>query len=219
MGPTLKAERGPGDARLGRRASSLFYCRTAHSYIVLDLQQDRYRTLPADPIDATGGPTVHPLLAEAVASPECPPPSESWFQAGCRVRRDHRVGLREILRFVSCTLGTERRLRPGQFTTNVALFAQRKRKHAAAHATFDFDRARAQVAVFDTLRPWWPQNYRCLYDSLALLVFLAASDLFPTWVFGVQEEPFEAHCWVQAGEVVLNDSLESVSAFTPIMIV
>jgi Transglutaminase-like superfamily len=36
-------------------------------------------------------------------------------------------------------------------------------------------------------------------------------------VFGVNADPFEAHCWVQAGSVVLNDTLGRVSSFTPIM--
>jgi hypothetical protein len=36
-------------------------------------------------------------------------------------------------------------------------------------------------------------------------------------VFGVQARPFAAHCWVQKGEVVFNDTVEHVSGYTPIM--
>jgi hypothetical protein len=57
----------------------------------------------------------------------------------------------------------------------------------------------------------------CLFDSLALIHFLAQYGLYPDWVFGVSADPFEAHCWVQAGQVVLNDTVERVSAFTPIL--
>jgi hypothetical protein len=38
-------------------------------------------------------------------------------------------------------------------------------------------------------------------------------------VFGVREAPFTAHCWVQDGAVVLNDHLENVDLYTPIMTV
>jgi hypothetical protein len=43
--------------------------------------------------------------------------------------------------------------------------------------------------------------------------------VYPDWVFGVNADPFEAHCWVQAGNVVLNDTVAWVSGFTPIMVV
>ena len=34
-----------------------------------------------------------------------------------------------------------------------------------------------------------------------------------------QASPFSAHCWVQQGDVVLNDTIENVRPFTPIMAV
>ena len=36
-------------------------------------------------------------------------------------------------------------------------------------------------------------------------------------VFGVTM-PFAAHCWVQQGDVVLNDALDRVLRFRPIMV-
>lgn len=84
---------------------------------------------------------------------------------------------------------------------------------------FDFNRARRMVAIFDVLRPFYPRKYLCLYDSLALLEFLARYDIYPTWVYGVAAEPFNAHCWVQEASSVFNDSAESVRNYTPIMAV
>jgi hypothetical protein len=97
--------------------------------------------------------------------------------------------------------------------------AVQRRKHAASvrSSPFDFHRARVLVAQFDTLRPFFPRQYVCLFDSLALLEFLSRFALYPTWVFAVIPEPFEAHCWLQHGDVVLNDSVEEVTKFTPIM--
>lgn len=75
------------------------------------------------------------------------------------------------------------------------------------------------TAIFHYLRPFYPRRYRCLYDSLSLVEFLSLYQVFPRWVFGVSTEPFAAHCWVQDGDCVLNDSVEYIRQFTPIMII
>ena len=73
------------------------------------------------------------------------------------------------------------------------------------------------VAKFNTMRQAFPRRYLCLYDSLALVNFLSRFNFFPQWVFGVRSNPFMAHCWVQSGSVVLNDTLDQVCSYTPIM--
>jgi len=83
--------------------------------------------------------------------------------------------------------------------------------------TFDYRKARTRIAAFNRLRPFYDRSYLCLFDSLALLLFLAKYGLFPRWTFGVQSEPFAAHCWVQAEDVVLNDTVERVQPYTPIL--
>jgi hypothetical protein len=98
--------------------------------------------------------------------------------------------------------------------TNVG--ARKQRDMRSTHA-FDIERARHLVEAFDFLRPWYPRPYLCMFDSLALLNFLAWYGLFPEWVFGVTAEPFEAHCWVQAGTIVLNDTVERAGALIPIL--
>lgn len=75
------------------------------------------------------------------------------------------------------------------------------------------------LSSFDALRPFYPRPYLCLFDSLALIEFLARYRIFPTWVFGVRGEPFQAHCWVQHENFLLNDSTDHVATFTPIMTV
>jgi hypothetical protein len=73
---------------------------------------------------------------------------------------------------------------------------------------------------FYWLRPFvFSGNQRCLFHSLTLLLFLRRFGIHPRWVFGVRKAPFGAHCWLQDGEVVLNDSVERVAMFTPIMVV
>jgi hypothetical protein len=81
------------------------------------------------------------------------------------------------------------------------------------------DRATHFTRVFLNYRPMFPWNYRCIFDSLALIRFLSRFNVHPDWVFGVRDDPFNAHCWVQAGTQVLNDDLEHVRNYTPIMTV
>lgn len=78
---------------------------------------------------------------------------------------------------------------------------------------------RALVMAFHQLRPLYFRRYLCLYDSLALLEFLRLFDLHPQWVFGVATKPFSAHCWVQSDDMVLNDAVERVQHYSPIMAV
>jgi hypothetical protein len=73
------------------------------------------------------------------------------------------------------------------------------------------------VSAFMALRPLYPRPYLCLFDSLALLEFLAAHECFPRMVFGVVADPFQAHCWLQDGPAVLDDDLERVRRYKPIL--
>lgn len=58
---------------------------------------------------------------------------------------------------------------------------------------------------------------RCLALSIACAHMLVRRNIRPELVFGVKDRPFEAHCWVQVGACIVNDTLERVRAFTPIL--
>ena len=47
--------------------------------------------------------------------------------------------------------------------------------------------------------------------------FLATKGIAATWTFGVRLVPFGAHCWVEYEGAVLNDHLEHVGGFAPIL--
>ena len=97
--------------------------------------------------------------------------------------------------------------------------ADRRRQHRQHGSPFDLDRAAVLTSIFYRLRPFYNREYLCLFDSLALLEFLARYSLFPTWVFAVQSEPFMAHCWIQENRILLNDTVDRVSVYTPILAV
>jgi hypothetical protein len=74
----------------------------------------------------------------------------------------------------------------------------------------------ATAATFGRLRLWVPIDTCCLLDSIALVRFLARRRLYANIVFGVTGDPFSAHCWVQVGELVLNDTVGDVNVYTSI---
>ncbi|WP_198351105.1 lasso peptide biosynthesis B2 protein [Flavisphingomonas formosensis] len=57
----------------------------------------------------------------------------------------------------------------------------------------------------------------CLVNSMVLHGLLRSRGARTRWVFGVRLHPFEAHCWVQWRDLVLNDRVEHVRWFTPVV--
>jgi hypothetical protein len=97
---------------------------------------------------------------------------------------------------------------------------RRRKGGSPAGNAGDLDRARKLVEAFTRFRVFaFTSKDECLFDSLALLEFLSRYGIYPDWVFGVQTRPFAAHCWVQQGDIVFNDTVEHVSGYTPIMVV
>ena len=83
----------------------------------------------------------------------------------------------------------------------------------------EFSEAKDVVRIFKKLRMWHPRNFLCRFDSLLLLQFLARYEIYPHWVYGVQLEPWSAHCWVQHNGILFDDELERVSEYKPIMVI
>lgn len=80
--------------------------------------------------------------------------------------------------------------------------------------------ARDLVTAFMHLRPlFFTARQACLLDCLTLVNFLARYRVFPNWVFGVKTDPFYAHCWVQQGGFVFNDTPDYINGFSPILVV
>jgi hypothetical protein len=82
----------------------------------------------------------------------------------------------------------------------------------------DLERMRQLVSIFDRLRPLvFTSRNRCLFDSLALLEYLAQYGVRPSWIFGVSVNPFAAHCWLQYGDLSLNSEIETTREYVPIL--
>jgi hypothetical protein len=89
--------------------------------------------------------------------------------------------------------------------------------------------AKAACGLNPTLPPWlpyylharfyYPADLICLRDSFLTMNMLVRAGIAADWVFAVQADPFKAHCWVQVGDTVINDNVETVARFTPILVV
>lgn len=147
------------------------------------------------------------------------PPERSLHGEREDASRQKPLGPGDIAGFLAACGSAALRLQWRSIEDIVHAVERRKMKHGEKGTKADLQKIIEIMSRFDRLRPWFPRKYLCLFDSLALIEFLARHNEFPTWVFGVRTEPFRAHCWVQQGEVVLNDRLDRVRSFTPIMAV
>jgi len=122
--------------------------------------------------------------------------------------------------FVAASAQAKVALRTWAFERVIRRVRQRKAALGPRAAPLDVERARMLVATFMHHRVFlFSSKNECLYDSLALIEYLARYGIHADWVFGVQTRPFAAHCWVQHGDIVFNDTVEHVSGYTPIMVV
>lgn len=77
----------------------------------------------------------------------------------------------------------------------------------------------AEVRQFRHLILWTPVSRKCLLLSFLLLRHLRRAGHEASWVFGVRAWPFAAHCWLQVGDVILDDAHERLAAYETIMTV
>jgi hypothetical protein len=73
--------------------------------------------------------------------------------------------------------------------------------------------------VFERMLVWAPFQGKCLFRAAMLRRFLHRRGFKTAWVFGARTWPFAAHCWLQVGDVVINDRVDHVARFAPVMVV
>ncbi len=132
-----------------------------------------------------------------------------------------RAGAGDLARLAGSCLRAQLSLKLRPIQSIVEAVRDRKARRAAqGPRQADPVRLRARVTAFARLRPlFYTLRAACLLDSLTLLHFLSAEGIHPDWVFGVKTEPFDAHCWVQQGEMLLNDLPDRVRQYSPILVV
>lgn len=130
-----------------------------------------------------------------------------------------RISSAHVWNFFAASATASKDLRWGTIEQTVRKVAARKSAYIANKATVNNSKIADLFEIFRTFRPYYPRGYLCMFDSLALLHFLARYGVFPQWVYGVKLEPWAAHCWVQVGDLVVNDIVDNVRGYVPIMII
>lgn len=214
-------------------------CQRGNAFVFLDLKQDDYTLVCGPAADALRA------LANSDASQSSTPPDDplSELERGGLLTKAHGAGrpfaptdidpgveplvdfdellaarthLTDWWNFLAACMTASLRLKWHPIERTVGSVARRKVSRATRRS-LDIDEARRLTAVFHRLRRLFPSNYMCLFDSLALIQFLARYDIHPTWIFGVKLEPWQAHCWIQHGPFTFNERAENVASYTPIM--
>lgn len=128
-----------------------------------------------------------------------------------------RVSAAHVTRFFATCSTVALRLRLRPLERNLAHLAQCKSR-CTARVDSTLDRARDLTRTFLHLRPFaYAARDRCLLDSLTLAEFLASYGVRATCIFGVRANPFEAHCWLQIGSHVVNETPEMAQRYAPIL--
>lgn len=81
------------------------------------------------------------------------------------------------------------------------------------------ERAWDIVMAFVTSRQILSDVERCLPSSMALAEALWKAKIPVVLVLGVRLSPFQAHSWVQWDDRVLNDHIDHVRSFKPILVI
>ncbi len=218
------------------------FCRRGDAFVFLDLKQDDYTLVNGEaatalraqlsmhaattPIRMSDGSlrelleggllTTNRSAGKRLALTQAELATEQLLEPGAV--SGVRVTLTDFRRFFGACTTAAVRLRWGRLENTIAAVARRKARHSSQQL-LDVARARELTAIFYKLRTFFPFNYLCLFDSLALIEFLARYRIFPTWVFGVKLEPWAAHCWIQEGSLAFNEGVEEAAGYTPIMVI
>lgn len=218
---------------------NLSFCRVDDGLIFLDLDADRYFRLAdhlerafLEHLQGSGHCTegVEALLdrniltpaldmASALSESRIASPTQSVLEACGSREPPSRSALPEIFAIVCLIRLQLKTRRLTRLLAAIASYRSRAPKTPVALAPDPGPEILRAVHDFKQWRPYVPVDTCCLLDSLSLIVFLARRRLSASLVFGVTNRPFAAHCWVQRGQWVLNDTVGNALAHTPIRVI
>jgi hypothetical protein len=216
-----------------RLRNGVSFCRVADRYVFLDIADDRYFGLPASSeqafarlvaaseVRAVERDALRRLCAagllqavrERTAPRPCPgtrEPRESLLDAGAAAAATE-VAMALAHRFIAT-----RDLKRWPLARLLGAIAAGKA--GIGDAAVPLAKAAGVAAAFRQAALILSAHDRCLATSIAVMRRLLAKAVRADLVLGVKLRPFQAHCWVQLGDVVVNDRVDTVGLFTPILI-
>ncbi|MBI2249107.1 MAG: lasso peptide biosynthesis B2 protein [Brevundimonas diminuta] len=214
-------------------ADNVTFCRCSGQTVFLDENRDRYFRLR---------PQAEFAFSEWLASPMAISSElASLVDTGVLVRTNQTASeVRPVMVEQPSRSIVEPRTSRGFFNRHVLEVAatvwhvSRRMKSTSFHDLLETYRRRRQqisetapsrtnivelASNFDHALRLVPVEPTCLRDSLALLDFIHRRGLGADLVLGVKLDPFAAHCWVQSGDLLLNEASDHAAMFTPICVV
>lgn len=203
------------------QSPDLAWCLVDDRLVFLDVCKDRYFCLPEERNAALISEIRASMVPDGLwRQPESFPRPVDWTLAArtCEAIREGEFDLAETARALWAHRRIERRL--ATKSLSVVLTETRSALLRASMISPSLsERGSRCVRAFEQAKLLRSAKGQCLPRSLALALCLARCGDRPHVVLGVHLRPFKAHCWVQSGDAVLNDSAEEVLRYQPILII
>lgn len=219
----------------------IHFCRLGRTFVFMDTQADRYFSLP-ETASATFTELCVPhsssALSPAARSLAAYLETENMISQDSRLGRPAREADRvtfegSLLDQPTDAFSHAKAADFALFFTSVATLRALNRKQAFLPAilprladwkakvtsTHEQEReASEQAQKFWRLAPLFISSRdACLYRSALLFRYLSRRNIACQLHIGVRAAPFSAHCWVSINGFVLNEHLETVNEFRPIL--
>lgn len=212
------------------------YCVVGQSVIFLDMKTSRYLGLPQSSapafsrliasdgeIDENDRGSLMPLFTRGYLT-QIPGPQKMPCCPEIAAPRTDYVAAnlgsappKYVLRAALAQIGMAARL--ATFSLPQILSWLRSRPLPDTATTADQELQLLQIAsAFASVSYAIGRADRCLLRSLAMFALCRKFGILTHLVIAVRSDPFSAHCWVQRESTVLNDSVENVRTYIPILV-
>ena len=124
-----------------------------------------------------------------------------------------------ICQAIIAQAGAELQLRRRKIGGVLAAIRGRRQRAIRNEAQLSSEDIFEHATAFRASSKFFPTHGQCLRRSVALTNHLLTRQRVVDMVFGVSVRPFRAHCWVEHSGVVLNDTVEGVRRYTPILVI
>jgi len=219
-----------------RLRDGLYHCSVGERVIILDITENRYFALPSEGVedfrrlvfrngedfpgsDAAVSPLIQKGYLVQNFDPETAFPTINISPAMI----DHessslsQLHLPTFLLALAWELIISWRLRRCALSTVIEKSSQIRRDKIVSRET-RFLRIQRAVTAFAHTGLIFGRTDRCLPRSLAMYSLCRSLGVSIYFVIGVRSDPFAAHAWTQDDHRILNDSVEQVGHYSPILV-
>jgi hypothetical protein len=146
-----------------------------------------------------------------------PEPTQLKELSGYAIGEVPKIRAGHVISFFRALITVKTMLRFASMERIITRVKRRKLRQAQTRET-DPAKIAEMVEIYKILKPLFVTvKDQCLYNSFFLIEFLARYRIYPSWYFGVRLNQFYAHCWVQDGDTLYDDFVQSVCQNRPIM--